>query len=99
MKKIQKLSLFLALFLGNFLFAAKNIAGEIASKAKTELESVTQSIATIINTISLTVGAIWLIVMLLMYFFAVERLKENSKLMIGGLAILGIVYGLSSTFM
>lgn len=98
MKKIQKLSLFLALLFSNFLFA-NNIAGQIASKAKTELESVTQSIATIINTISLTVGAIWLIVMLLMYFFAVERLKENSKLMIGGLAILGIVYGLSSQFM
>ena len=89
-------SLLFSLFASNSFSA--NITQELTKKAETEFKEVTSSVASIINTASATVGAIWLIAIVFMALFSLERLKEHSKLMIGGIVVLGIVYGISAQF-
>ncbi|WP_156104108.1 hypothetical protein [Campylobacter sp. MIT 97-5078] len=98
---MKKLFLVFSISCVNFLFAANsgNVAEKIRSEAEKGLESITGSIAGIINTITLTIGIVWIIVMILMAVFSLERLKEHSKLAMGGIAIIGIVYSISASYM
>lgn len=97
-----KFFLFLTLLLPSLSFAAGdsgNIASKLAGEAKTQIETAGSAVATIINTISVVMGAIWLIALLLMAFFAMEQIKQHAKFIFGAIVIIGIVYGLSKAYM
>lgn len=76
-----------------------NIASKLASQAKTEIDSAGSAVASIINTIATVMGAIWIIAMLVMAFFAMEQIKQHSKMLFGAIVVIGIVYGLSKAYM
>lgn len=101
--KTKLLGKFLAVFvaLQTFLFAKgnTNIADKLATDINAEIENVGSSIASVVNTISATLGIIWIVIMLLMAFFAMEQIKQHAKLLVGALIVIGAVYGLSSAMM
>ncbi len=101
--KTKLLGKFLAVFvaLQTFLFAkgTTNIADKLATDINAEIENVGSSIASVVNTISATLGIIWIVIMLLMAFFAMEQIKQHAKLLVGALIVIGAVYGLSSAMM
>lgn len=97
-----KIFLFLTLLLPAVSFAAGdsgNIASKLAGEAKSQIETAGSAVATIINTIAVVMGAIWLIALLLMAFFAMEQIKQHAKFIFGAIVIIGIVYGLSKAYM
>lgn len=101
--KTKLLGKFLAVFvaLQTFLFGkgTTNIADKLATDINAEIENVGSSIASVVNTISATLGIIWIVIMLLMAFFAMEQIKQHAKLLVGALIVIGAVYGLSSAMM
>lgn len=102
MKKMFNLMLGFFLALPTMLFASSSGGGggsplsKISTQVNTQIESASTDIASVVNTVSGTLGFIWLVIMLLMYFFAPEQLKQNMKLFVGAAIILGVVYGISA---
>lgn len=82
-----------------FLFGADGSPlSKISTQVNKEIESAGGDIASVVNTVSGTLGFIWLVIMLLMYFFAPEQLKQNMKMFVGAAILLGVVYGISAAF-
>lgn len=99
MKKLKNLK-FLLLALSTQAFCAGgNIADKLANSVNTEVTNAGKSIASMLNTGSIVFGILWIIVMLFMIFFNMEALKNNMKLLIGAVIIIGIIYGLSAASM
>ena len=100
MKKM--FSLILGFFLGipTMLFGADGGSplSKIAGQASTQIENASKDIAGVVNTVSASLGFLWLVIMLLMYFFAPEQLKQNMKIFVGAGILLGVVYGISAAF-
>ena len=100
MKKM--FSLILGFFLGipTMLFGADGGSplSKIAGQASTQIENASKDIAGVVNVISASLGFLWLIIMLLMYLFAPEQLKQNMKTFVGAGVLLGVVYGISAAF-
>ena len=74
------------------------ILSKIAGQASTQIENASKDIAGVVNTVSASLGFLWLVIMLLMYFFAPEQLKQNMKIFVGAGILLGVVYGISAAF-
>ena len=85
MKKM--FSLILGFFLGipTMLFGADGGSplSKIAGQASTQIESASKDIAGVVNVVAASLGFLWLVIMLLMYFFAPEQLKQNMKVFVG----------------
>jgi hypothetical protein len=98
---MKKIFLLLTLFLtGSFAAGGgDNIAKKLSDAANTQITEVGKSVASIVNTISITFGGLWIVIMLLIAYFNIEAFKNNAKLLFGALAIIGIVYALSSSMM
>ena len=98
MKKM--FSLILGFFLGipTMLFGADSPLSKIAGQASTQIESASKDIAGVVNVVAASLGFLWLVIMLLMYFFAPEQLKQNMKIFVGAGILLGVVYGISAAF-
>ena len=100
MKKM--FSLILGFFLGipTMLFGAPSGSplSKIAGQASTQIEGASKDIAGVVNVIAASLGFLWLVIMLLMYFFAPEQLKQNMKVFVGAGILLGVVYGISAAF-
>lgn len=98
---MKKFFLLLTLFLtGSFAAGGgDNIAKKLSDAANTQITEVGKSVASIVNTISITFGGLWIVIMLLIAYFNIEAFKNNAKLLFGALAIIGIVYALSSSMM
>ena len=100
MKKM--FSLILGFFLGipTMLFGAPSGSplSKITQQAEKQIESASSDIAGVVNVISASLGFLWLIIMLLMYLFAPEQLKQNMKTFVGAGVLLGIVYGISAAY-
>ena len=100
MKKM--FSLILGFFLGipTMLFGADGGSplSKIAGQASTQIESASKDIAGVVNVVAASLGFLWLVIMLLMYFFAPEQLKQNMKTFVGAGVLLGIVYGISAAY-
>lgn len=89
-------------FLPMTLFGAGgtgNIAQQLAQSANEQITDASKSVASIINTISITMGVLWVVVLLLMTFFNIEAIKNNAKLTFGSIVVIGIIYGLSAAAM
>ena len=100
MKKM--FSLILGFFLGipTMLFGADGGSplSKIAGQASTQIESASKDIAGVVNVVAASLGFLWLIIMLLMYLFAPEQLKQNMKILVGAGILLGVVYGISAAY-
>ncbi|MBR8466532.1 hypothetical protein KDE13_09315 [Campylobacter sp. faydin G-140] len=101
MLRLLKKIYFLVCFSPIYLLGASggNIASKIADAANTQIEEAGKSVASIVNTISIVFGVLWIVIMLIMAFFAIEQIKQHSKLIFGAIVIIGIVYGLSASMM
>lgn len=99
MKKISKIFSLLGVATTSLFAAGNNIADKLATSVNEQINDVGTSVASIVNTISIVMGVIWIVIMLLMAFFAMEQIKQNAKLLFGALVIIGAVYGLSSAMM
>lgn len=100
MKKMFNLVLGFFLAIPTFLLGADggNPLSKISTQASTQIESASKDIAGVVNTVSASLGFLWLIIMLLMYLFAPEQLKQNMKVFVGAGILLGVVYGISAAF-
>ena len=100
MKNILQKFTFLIMFYPFFAFAdGTNILEQFTTKANEQIKGATTNLASIINTISLTIGVLWIVVMLLMLLFNMEAIKQHSKLLAGSFIVIGIIYGLSYAMM
>ena len=81
MKKFSKIFLLLGVA-STSLFANNNIADKLATSVNEQITNVGSSVASIVNTISIVMGVIWIVIMLLMAFFAMEQIKQNAKLLV-----------------
>lgn len=100
MKKMFNMALGFFLALPTFLLGADGGSplSKISTQASTQIESASKDIAGVVNTVSASLGFLWLVIMLLMYFFAPEQLKQNMKVFVGAGILLGVVYGISAAF-
>ena len=100
MKKMFNLVLGFFLGIPTMLFGADGGSplSKIAGQAEKQIESASSDIAGVVNVISASLGFLWLIIMLLMYLFAPEQLKQNMKTFVGAGVLLGIVYGISAAY-
>lgn len=100
MKKM--FSLILGFFLGipTMLFGAPSGSplSKITQEAGKQIEGASSDIAGVVNVVAASLGFLWLIIMLLMYFFAPEQLKQNMKIFVGAGILLGVVYGISAAY-
>lgn len=93
MKKMFNLVLGFFLAIPTMLLGAPS--GSPLSKIAGQAE---RQIAGVVNVVSASLGFLWLVIMLLMYFFAPEQLKQNMKIFVGAGILLGVVYGISAAF-
>ena len=100
MKKMFNLVLGFFLGIPTMLFGADGGSplSKIAGQASTQIESASKDIAGVVNVVAASLGFLWLIIMLLMYLFAPEQLKQNMKIFVGAGILLGVVYGISAAF-
>ena len=100
MKKMFNLVLGFFLGIPTMLFGAPSGSplSNITQQAEKQIESASSDIAGVVNVISASLGFLWLIIMLLMYLFAPEQLKQNMKVFVGAGVLLGIVYGISAAY-
>ena len=100
MKKM--FSLILGFFLGipTMLFGAPSGSplSKITEEAGKQIEGAGSDLAGIVNVIAGSLGFLWLVIMLLMYFFVPEQLKQNMKIFVGAGILLGVVYGISAAY-
>lgn len=99
MKKFSKIFSLLGVTSASLFANNNNISNKLATSVNEQITNVGSDLASIVNTVSIVMGVIWIIVMLLMAFFAMEQIKQNAKLLFGALIIIGTVYGLSSAMM
>lgn len=100
MKKMFNLVLGFFLGIPTMLFGAPSGSplGKITQEAGKQIEGASSDIAGVVNVISASLGFLWLVIMLLMYFFAPEQLKQNMKIFVGAGILLGVVYGISAAY-
>lgn len=100
MKKMFNLVLGFFLAIPTMLLGAPSGSplSKIAGQAERQIESASKDIAGVVNVVSASLGFLWLVIMLLMYFFAPEQLKQNMKIFVGAGILLGVVYGISAAF-
>ena len=100
MKKMFNLVLGFFLGIPTMLFGAPSGSplSKITQQAEKQIENASGDIAGVVNVVSASLGFIWLVIMLLMYFFAPEQLKQNMKVFVGAGILLGVVYGISAAF-
>ena len=100
MKKMFNLVLGFFLGIPTMLFGAPSGSplSKITQEAGKQIESAGSDLAGLVNVIAGSLGFLWLIIMLIMYLFAPEQLKQNMKILVGVGILLGVVYGISAAY-
>ena len=100
MKKMFNLVLGFFLGIPTMLFGAPSGSplSKITQEAGKQIESAGSDLAGLVNVIAGSLGFLWLIIMLLMYLFAPEQLKQNMKILVGVGILLGVVYVISAAY-
>ena len=100
MKKMFNLVLGFFLGIPTMLFGAPSGSplSKITQEAGKQIESAGSDLAGLVNVIAGSLGFLWLIIMLLMYLFAPEQLKQNMKILVVVGILLGVVYGISAAY-
>ena len=100
MKKMFNLVLGFFLGIPTMLFGAPSGSplSKITQEAGKQIEGAGSDLAGLVNVIAGSLGFLWLIIMLLMYLFAPEQLKQNMKILVGVGILLGVVYGISAAY-
>lgn len=98
MKKLKEICFLLCVVLPlNLLAKGGNILSNLETNFNTQVTEASASIASMAQTYIITIGVIWIVVLLLMQKFNPEMFKNNIKGLFGVLVILGIAYGLCET--